>query len=80
MDKKIPVRVRLECDENGIKHPTHITLNDKTYDIDKVVAVRNCASLRTGRFGERYTIRIAGAEHYLFYEEPYWWILSQKNS
>ena len=74
--EKVKVRVLLSWDENGIKHPSHIIYNDHTYPIDRVVTVRNCASLRTGGFGERYTIRILGKEYYLFFEDPYWWLLT----
>lgn len=77
MPTKVRVSVNLSWDEEGVKHPTHIILDERTYPIDRVISVRNCASLRTGGFGERYTIRIAGKEYFLFFEEPYWWLLKE---
>lgn len=80
MEKKVKVSVNLSWDENGIKHPTEIVLDERVYPIDKVLAVRNSASLRTGGFGERYTIRICSKQYFLFFEEPFWWLLKDENN
>ena len=45
--------------ENGVK-----------YQIDKVLRKERAASLKSGGFGIRYTIRIQGQMRYLYYENP----------
>lgn len=49
--------------ENGVK-----------YQIDKVLRKERAASLKSGGFGIRYTIRIQGQMRYLYYENPGWFI------
>ena len=73
MNKKF-VKVVLESDENGKKTPRSITYNDRVFEIDRVLDVRNCASFKVGGIGERYTIRIGGNTTYLFFENGRWFV------
>lgn len=68
------VKVILETNECGEKKPKSITIDDSEYIIDRVLDVRNCASFKSGGFGERYTIRIGGKQGYLFYEDGRWFL------
>ena len=75
MDFKVYVRVRSETDADGNVIPTHIIWqDDRVFPIDRVLDVRRCASTKAGGLGLRYTVRIAGAQKYLFYEDPRWFV------
>lgn len=74
MRNKKFVSVVVAIDESGNKRPKSISYNDKEYVIDKVLAVKNCASFKAGGIGERYTVRILGKETYLFYEMGRWFV------
>lgn len=60
---------------DGTKVPLSIKwINNEIFKIDKVVEVKNRASLKVGGFGERYLIRINGQETYLFFEFDKWFV------
>ena len=60
---------------DGTKVPLSIKwINNEIFKIDKVVEVKNRASLKVGGFGERYLIRINGKETYLFFEFDKWFV------
>lgn len=60
---------------DGTKVPLSIKwINNELFKIDKVVEVKNRASLKVGGFGERYLIRINGQETYLFFEFGKWFV------
>lgn len=44
------------------------------YEIDKVIDVRPCASLKAGGAGIRYTCMIQGHEKYIWLEENKWFV------
>jgi hypothetical protein len=44
------------------------------YDVDKIIDVRQAASLKCGGHGLRYTCRLGGKEIYLFCDEGKWFI------
>lgn len=44
------------------------------YQIDKIVDVRPCASLKAGGAGIRYTCKIEGHEKYIWLEENKWFV------
>lgn len=44
------------------------------YPIDKVISKQKAASLKSGGFGIRYTIRVQNQYRYLFYEYSGWFI------
>ena len=74
------VSVLVEFNEVGCKKPKLITLNDKVYEVSKVVEVKNSASLKVGGIGERYKIKINNTETFLFYErETERWFVELKN-
>lgn len=68
------VSVVVEFDINGNKKPLTIKFNNKTFEVDRVVSVKPCASLKVGGIGERYTIKVLGKETFLFYEEGKWFV------
>lgn len=69
------VEVDVKFREDGTKIPLSIKWIDGTiYDIDKVIEVKNRASLKVGGFGERYLVRINGEETYLYYEFDKWFV------
>jgi hypothetical protein len=44
------------------------------YEIDKIVDVRPCASLKAGGAGIRYSCMIQGHEKYIWLEENKWFV------
>lgn len=69
------VEVDVKFREDGTKIPLSIKwIDDTIYDIDKVIEVKNRASLKVGGFGERYLVRINGEETYLYYEFDKWFV------
>lgn len=41
----------------------------RRYEIDRVIDICRCASLKAGGIGIRYTCRILGKERYLYYDD-----------
>lgn len=63
------VKVIVQFKEDGTMLPRTILWdNDVRYPIDRVLSVCRAAALRAGGQGDRYTIRVAGRETYLFFE------------
>lgn len=63
------VKVTLEVDESGLMLPRAIKWDDElTYEIDRVIDIKQAASMRCGGQGDRYTIKVNGRETYLFFE------------
>ena len=48
------------------------------YDIDRILRVDRCASLRAGGAGIRYVCRILGQKVELYYEENGFWFVNRK--
>nr|WP_255575692.1 hypothetical protein [Caproiciproducens faecalis] len=44
------------------------------YEIDRVVDIRPCASLKAGGAGIRYTCMIQGRKKYIWLEENKWFV------
>jgi hypothetical protein len=66
---KAYVEVTASFDQEGRLWPQEIIWEDgRRYTIDKVVELRQAASLKAGGQGDRYTIRVGGRETYLFFE------------
>ncbi|MGN1249614.1 MAG: hypothetical protein ACI4XW_05995 [Candidatus Spyradocola sp.] len=66
---KVYVPVRVAFDETGRMFPRAIRWEDgQVYEIDRVLDVRPSYAARAGGQGDRYTIRMAGRETYLFFE------------
>lgn len=63
------VSVLVLFDEVGNKTPKQIFLEDVCYEINKVLEIKNAASLKVGGIGERFKVRINKTETFLFYEK-----------
>lgn len=64
--KYVSVIVEFGCDGNKV--PKKIILNDQEFIVDKVLDVKNSASLKVGGIGERFKIKIGSIITNLFYE------------
>ena len=52
--------------------------NGKSYEIDRILRVDRCASLKAGGAGIRYVCRIQGQRVELYYEENGFWFVQRK--
>ena len=52
--------------------------DDRKYDVDRILRVDRCASLKAGGAGIRYVCRIQGQPVELYYEENGFWFVSRK--
>ncbi len=69
------VKVVAEFSESGHLRPLSLTWPDgQSFTIDRVLDVRQAASLKVGGSGTRYTCRIMGREVYLFQDENCWFM------
>ena len=72
------VKVASVTDEDGRITPLSIEWEDgRIYEIDRVLDIRQAASLKVGGTGTRYLIRIGNAVTYLFHEDPRWFVESK---
>ena len=72
---KIFVKVIAEHDELGRVRPMSVLWDDgRVFEIDRVLDVRQAASLKAGGQGLRYKCRIRGRETYLFCDEGRWFV------
>lgn len=63
------VEVTVAFGEDGRMMPRTIKWDDElTYEIDRVLDIKQAASMRCGGQGDRYTIKVNGHETYLFFE------------
>ena len=75
MCKKIFVEVNAKFDLGGRMLPQEIVWEDgRIFSIDKIVDIRQAASLKAGGQGIRFTCRIGNQEKFLYYEKPYWFV------
>ena len=73
--RKHYVEVLARIDEEGVVTPVSVTWDDgRTFEIDRVLDVRQAASLKVGGTGVRYLVRIGQTTTYLFYENPRWFV------
>ena len=72
--QKTFVKVVVEYDTVGNKKPLKIYWGNKSFDIEKVIEVKNRASLKVGGVGERYLVKILNTQTYLFYEDGKWFV------
>ncbi|SHI24115.1 hypothetical protein SAMN02745823_03801 [Sporobacter termitidis DSM 10068] len=69
MENKVYVEVLASFDPVGVMLPVSLTWEDgRTYDIDRIVDIRQAAAMKAGGSGDRYTVRIKGKESFLFFE------------
>lgn len=75
MEKQL-VEVIVKYLTDGKKIPLSIRLKDNECfcEIDKIENIRNCASLKYGGIGQRYTIKVNGHTMYLFCEDDQWFL------
>lgn len=52
--------------------------NGEKFEIDRILDIRPCASLKAGGAGIRYTCRIKNSVAYLFLEENRWFVEAKK--
>ncbi len=73
--RKAFVEVIAKFDTNGAMQPTAIVWEDgKVFAIERVIDVRQAASLKVGGQGTRYLCRIRNKETYLFFEMGKWFV------
>lgn len=73
MRKNITVVAKMHSDGRVI--PLEVIWSEtQTFEIDKVIDIRKCASTKGGGMGIRYTCKIKGIEKYLFLDEYIWFI------
>ena len=73
MEKKF-IKVIAEHDTTGAMKPLSIEWEGRRLIVDRVVDVRQAASLKMGGQGIRYTCKICGKEVYLFCDDGMWFL------
>lgn len=69
----VDVTAYYDCDGNI--SPLVIHWDDGSeYEIDKILDIRNAASMKCGGAGVRYTCRIRGHMRYLYLDDNRWFI------
>ena len=77
-EKKLYVKVRADFTLDGRIVPLTLRPQDgPACRIDRILDVRQAASLKAGGQGVRYTCRVGERTLYLFYDEPYWFVEAQ---
>lgn len=72
---KAYVGVNANFEPDGKLTPLSVAWEDGSeYEIDRVLNVCRAASLKAGRVGIRYTVRIGSTEMYLFREDNRWFV------
>lgn len=72
---KVIVKVNAQFNENGQIFPIAVVWEDgRTFEVDRILDVRQAASLKAGGQGIRYTCRIRGKQRYLWFENPVWFV------
>ncbi len=73
--RKHYVEVVARTDEDGRVSPLSVTWEDgRVFEIDRIMDVRQAASLKVGGTGVRYLVRIGQRTTYLFFENPRWFV------
>ncbi len=76
-DKRIKeyVNVTVKFKKDGSMIPVNIEWeNGKIYTVDRILDIRNAASLKAGGCGVRYLCKIMGMQTYIFFEEDKWFV------
>lgn len=80
MIKKHYVDVLVLFTSEGRKIPKTVFWDeDKKFQIDRVLDIREAASRKAGGQGERYLCLINGSQHALFYEDPAWFVEERRS-
>lgn len=73
--RKTFVKVKVQHEPDGSLKPLAITWEDgRIFEIDRLLDIRQAASLKSGGTGIRYTVRIRDNKYYLFDDEGKWFI------
>lgn len=73
--RKVFVKVIAEHEPDGRCKPLSIEWEDgRVFEVDRVLDVRQAASLKAGGVGIRYKCRILGKETYIWDEEGRWFV------
>ncbi len=76
---KVYVSVIAKFDKEGNRLPIVIYWEDgRKYKVDKVLEIKNAASLKAGGAGIRYLCEIAGKRSYIFLENERKWFVERK--
>ena len=76
---KAYVEVVADFSSDGKMKPLCLIWEDgRKYEIDRILRVDRCASLKAGGAGIRYVCRILGQRVELFYEENGFWFVNRK--
>ena len=76
---KAYVEVIADFSADGRMKPLRLIWEDgRKYDVDRILRVDRCASLKAGGAGIRYVCRIQGQPVELYYEENGFWFVSRK--
>lgn len=66
---KVYIKVDAVFDEDGVMRPQSLIWRDgRKYEIDYITDIRQAASMKSGGYGDRYTITVCGQRRYLFFE------------
>ena len=77
--KKVYVAVDADFDENGKITPRSFVWKDgRSFDIDRVLDIRQGVSLKVGGIGLRYKVRILGKETFMWLEDGNRWFMEGK--
>lgn len=70
MWQRVYIDVLTEHLKDGMVLPRRMTwVDDRQYEIDRVLAIKPCAAMKAGGHGIRYTVSILGRTRYLFRED-----------
>ena len=76
---KAYVEVIADFSADGRMKPLRLIWEDgRKYDVDRILRVDRCASLKAGGAGIRYVCRILGQRVELYYEENGFWFVNRK--
>ncbi|MDF2570208.1 MAG: hypothetical protein K0R55_1812 [Sporomusa sp.] len=72
---KLFVNITAQHDINGVITPILLNWeNGRVFPIDKILDVRQAASIKAGGQGMRYTCMVASKQVYLFCDDGRWFI------
>ena len=77
--RRVYVKVVVQIDEAGGVRPLSVAWEDgRTFEVDRLLDVRQAASTKVGGQGIRYTCRIRGHETYLFEDNGRWFVEARR--
>lgn len=72
---KISIGVTVYHSKEGKIKPLCLHWEDgRKFEVDRLLDVRQAASLKAGGYGTRYTCRISNKQVYLFYVDGKWFV------